>query len=483
MIPTRIDWAEFAPDLSDYSQYTDAIKNVVPLADSYGPLPSFAQVGSATISAAPKGAYSARKSDGTSTTIAGTTADLFQYSDTGLNFDQISDTGDYTGAGDWDFHQFGTDLIATNGVVTQRFQLDSGTVFETLSNAPVAKYVATMGDFLLLGNLSTDEKAVAWSGINNITFWTYGERGSDTQSFPDGGAVQGFFEFDKGAAVFLEDKIYALDFVGGQTVFNSRVLHENIGCFAPYSIVPVRNTVFWYAQGGFYEGLEAAPIGAERVNRYILDNADSETLDQMRGFVDPKRKMVWWAYQDSNAMFVWLGFNWVTRKWTYAEPNIEFLLPVVVSSGATFDTWDNFASTFDGLPGTFDSAIYASSNLAEIGGFNNSGAFGFINGPALEATLETGDIEADEGHFSFIQSSRLVSDASLSDASGRIGTRQFHGQAIDWSDSVIPDTSTGRLWFSGRRGMTHRIRNVIASTADWNNTRGCEVYMRMAGRG
>lgn len=483
MRPAEIAWADYAPDMPDYSPgFTDAIKNVIPLAIGYAPMPSWQQQGSATVGAEPMGGVYVRKADSSADVYVGTVTALYKFDNSTTSMSDVTrlSGGDYAGSIDWSFAQFGTRLIACNGTdATQYIDVDSGTNFAALSNAPIAKTVAAVGDFLFFGALSTDIKAIQWSGVNDSEYYTAGERGSDTQSFSDGGNVQALLGAERGCVIFQDDKVRFAERTSDQAVFIIRVIHEKIGCFAAGSVAGVRNDFFWYDQGGFYQGFDAIPIGANRVNDYVRQNTSTSARKLMRSAVDPIRKIVWWSVKNTSGDYIMLGYNWITQKWTIAELDVALIFQAI-PPGYTFDTWDDLGATFDDLPYTFDSSVWAGDNILVLGGVTSAGAFGYFDSTNLEATLESHDIEMNKGGYTFINALRMVVDVAIASVTGKVGTRQFHGDTLTWSSSSSADSSTGRMWFN-HRGFTHRFRCVIAAGATWYNTTGCQAYGRAAG--
>jgi len=61
----------------------------------------------------------------------------------------------------------------------------------------------------------------------------------------------------------------------------------------------------------------------------------------------------------------------------------------------------------------------------------------------------------------------------------QVGVRPWHGEAIQYGNSVTPSSTTGVAWLR-KRGKLHRIRVVIDSN-DWNVSNGLMVYARAAG--
>lgn len=485
-LPTQqIQWAQFAPDASDYNpQFSDAINNVEPRIDGYGPIPKLGTFGTALPSRC-RGAFNFRRDDGSSDIFAGTLTKLYKYNIATASWDDVTRVsgGNYTMSdGDyWSFAQYRSRLIATNGVdAVQYMDVDGGgTNFAALPNAPIGKYAATVGDFLMIGDLTTDITAVAWSGINNSEYWTYGFRGSDAQSFPDGGRIQGIVPYGSGAVIFQRDKIRIMERVGGNIIFSIRVLHENIGCFAPLSIVSVGNDFFWYDQGGFYRGIQAQSIGAERVNRYAAATVDAAYAKRIRGINDPTKKMVWWLLDTSSTEKEMLGYDYQLDRWTRSDEQADFLFPAI-TPGYTIDSIYDLFPTMDEIEFPFDSPFWNGNGILTMAGFTSAGEFGYFQGFNQAATLETNDLYINQGGKAFLQSVRMISDVDHASTTVQVGTRGFHGEAITWGEAKVPGGTSGRAW-SRLRGGLHRVRVNIAENATWNVAQGVVAYLKSAG--
>jgi hypothetical protein len=485
-LPTmQVQWAQFAPDMSDYSpEYSDAINNVEPRADGYGPLPKLATFGTA-LPARCLGAYNFRRANGATDLFAGTATKLYRYNIATASWDDVTrlSGGNYavSDGNYWNFTQFGSRLIAVNGSdATQYFDVDGGGAnFLALPNAPIAKYVATIGDFLMFGNLSTNINAIAWSGINDSEYYTYGFRGSDTQIFPDGGFVQGIIPYGPGAIVFQRDKIRQLNRVQGNLVFTVSILHENIGCFAPQSIVRVRNDFFWYDQGGFFRGIEAQPIGAERVNRYTQSTGSGTYIKRMRGANDPVKQVVWWVLPTAETTAMMIGYDWGLDRWTQSTEAVDFIFPSI-TPGYTIDSIDLLFASMDEITIPFDSTFWQGTGVLAMAGFTYAGGFGYFQGFNQAATLETNDLYVNEGGKAFVQSVRMVSDVDHGSATVQIGTRPFHGEAVTWGSTAMVQGTSGRAWVRAR-GALHRFRVSIAVDATWNTAKSIIAYLKPAG--
>jgi hypothetical protein len=479
---------KFAPDLSEYNPaYTDVCVNLEPKADGYGPLAAFATTGTG-LGSSPRGAITVTKADGSSDLYAGTATALRKFNISTGAWDDVTrlSGGAYAlpEGYNWSFTQIedinGSRLIATNGFdANQYIDVNVGTNFDALPGSPIASFCTNAGGFLVLARLSTDNMAVAWSGFRDTTKWDYGYYGSDIQPIPDGGDIQGILGREGDAILFQSLKIRRMELVYSDTVFRIRVIHEGIGCFAPGSIVGVRNTFFWYDQGGFYEGIEATPIGDERVNEYVRRISDDDNLKFMQAAINPVSKLVWWLIPTTTTSFFMIGYDWILSDWTSCDEDIAYLFSAV-APGYTIDSlWTLLGYTMDTIPYTFDAAFWSGSEIQLLGGFTSDGDFGYFQAAPLAARLETAHLEFNPGGFGYLRSVGAVIDTDRSNVTVTTGTKEIIGGATTWHTSQPLDAFSGYA-FPCKEARTHRIRIDIASSA-WDNFKSLEFNHQRSG--
>lgn len=483
-VPVTIKLADYAPDASEYNPaVTDYLRNVIPVGDGYGPFPGWAAFGTA-LAARCRGAITVRKLDGSTAMFAGTATNLYRFSSASNSWVSVTrlSGGSYAvpDATDWCFTLFGNKLIATNGYDDNQYiDIDSGNNFAALSNSPKAFYCCTAGDFLILGRLTANQKGFAWSGINDTTYWTYGYKGSDEQTLADGGLIRGLVAIGNDIVLLQDDGSQVAERVGGNFVFKVSRVTQNIGCYAPSSIVAVRDTFFWWGPGGFYEGINANPIGFEKVDATVRELADAEKLREMRGSYDPDRNLVWWIIKKTDGSAFLIGYNWALKKWAYVEIDIDFMFPAI-SPGYTIGDLATLGYTMNELPYPFDSAFWTGNGIRTLAGFTTAGAFGWFQATPPAARVETIDMSFAEGETAFVNRFRAITDAPYTAISGAVSVRRYPGKASVWKASVAATEQTGHIW-TRARGNTHRFRLDIAPS-DWGNISSLQAWVRKAGK-
>jgi hypothetical protein len=482
--PIPIPLAEFAPDRSTFDPAsTNVISNAIPNAGGYGPMRKWVEIAS-TLPARCRGAISVRKSDGGTSNYAGTATRLYKFNPATLAWDNVTRVsgGDYScGEGvDWSFTQFGSRLVATNGSdANQYIDISAGSNFAALTNSPKAFYCTTVGDFLVMGCLASDANAVAWSEVNNSEGWTPGYGGSDQQTFPEGGRVRGVVPYRGGFVVLQDDKLQVAVRSRNEYVFSfPETPLPNLGCFAPYSIVYTRDNFFWLSQEGFHMGIEAKPIGTERVDEHLATMSGSKARRNIRSCYDPARKIMWWLYEMANGKKRMLGYKWTLDKWTEVDVDMDYIFPAI-PPGITVDGLDSFAATVDELVYAVDSPFYEGTGLSSLAAFNSAGVFGYFEGPNLPATFETCDFNLKSGGLAFTNRFRLTSNAPHSLVTGTVGSKASFGSATQFLPEVAANSVNG---FISRRknGGTLRWRAKIAE-GDWGHANQIVANVRSGG--
>lgn len=468
------DRAILNPNASTY------VLNVVPVADGYGPLPDLV-VYSLALPSRCFGTCYVRSSTGSYSVIAGTQTGLYLLNPATLAWDDISGPSAPYSVPDsdrWCFARFGALLIATNiGDPVQVYNVDAPLAFADLGGSPPqAKYVTVAGDFVMLGNLFSLPQRVRWSGVNDSTFWTSGERGSDFQDFPDGEDITGLFGDSVGAVVVQRKMFRVMTFdPASGFVFRTQVANPARGSIAPLSIVQIGPRDFVYlCEDGFFRGIDGTPIGAERIDRTFLAAINHADLQIVRGVGDPFKKIAWFTDGTNNLY----GYNWQLDRWTQAE-NIATELAASVSVGYTLNAMDVFGQLDDILI-PLDSRFWL-GGAPTFAAFTTDNRLAFFAGTPQEATIRTADEQPTPGMRSFVspEGIRLLSDTNA--ATIKITTSDFPGGTRTQGAAISPSSVTGR--FPCRRsGMLFSSELTIPAGTIWNHALGIDYAAKPEGK-
>ena len=478
-----IPFAPWVPDQADLNiNVSKNVSGVLPLPNGYGPWRTFSPYATA-LSEAPLGAAITRREDGTRHVWCGTTIDLLKLNRSTLAFDDVSRTvgGSYAcGANDrWNFIQFGTTLIAHNSAdVTQSIDIEAGTNFAALAGSPPqAKYGAVVGEFVMLGNLASAPNKLHWSAINDSTGWTVGTSQSDTQEFPDGGAVTGVVGGETGL-VFQEECVRRLTYIGDPLIFQIDKIEDKRGLKAPFSIARMGTAVFYYSPEGFAVistgGNESRLLGTDQngqstINEWFVTDSDASKVNNIRGIADPLRSRVFWLYKSSNTANTFdslLCYSVTDGRWTVSRGNFTELC-VAATAGYTLDNM-NALGTLETLTVSLDDPSLK-GDVPSLAAFNGAYRLGFFSGTNQEATIETGEVELVPGRRAFVRGFKPHVDTATCYVS--VGSRRVPSDMPTYSGESQPHSETGIAPFRVD-SRYHRFKVRIPSGTAWTKAIG-----------
>lgn len=407
----KIPWGEFAPDQQAlYSYGATEIKNVVPAgtkqALSYMPFHAHAPLSNAMADRA-LGGITVRDSSNNVYTYIGTKTKIYRALSTVVDVSNVG--GHLTQDGErWEFVKFGSRVIAVNGVSASspanspQYIVIGGSNFSDLPGTPPrARHIAIVRDFVMLGNLSTGENRVAWSGFNNSEDWNFGTNQSSYRDIPVGGWVQRIVGGEYGV-VFCETTNHRFTYVGPPTIFQRDEIEGGRGTPAPGSVIRYSRDIYYLSNDGFYnlqEGLRSIPIAEERVDRWFFDNADRDEYWKISSAIDPLHSLIYWLFQ---SVYSTTGecdrvmiYNWALDVWSWAEIDMEILLLSSTFATTLEDIDSAFGNDLDALPFSLDSDILKGGQNLLLSGVNLQHKFGHFSGEALTAVLTSKEIDSE----------------------------------------------------------------------------------------
>ncbi|WP_019567361.1 hypothetical protein [Agrobacterium sp. 10MFCol1.1] len=480
----RLAFGPFEPDKSVFNAAVSGnVINCFPVANGWGPMPGLSII-SAALPAACRGAVYVRDSSGNYSIIAATATNIYRLNTTDYSWDDISGPSapyNLNLVDTWTFTVFGTKLLIHNiSDPIQEYDIEAATNCVDLAGSPPqAKYSWVSGDFLVLGYLggANGEKTIRWSGVNDIEFWTIGEKGADEQVLPEGEEIMGGFGEQNGFYVINRSAMHFFVFSpsSGYT-FTRQTLNPKQGAISPRSIVSIGPGMFFYlSEDGFFAGADRKPIGAERVDKWFLSQVDMTYLGEVQGSADPFEKIIWWKYQKTDGTFRRLGYDWQLDRWCTTDLQVGEMMSLV-TPGVTWDGLATLYSSIDAVTEPFDSRLFLGGRPT-MATFTSDNKLAFFSGENLGATLETAIVETDPVIRTFCRSARVITDAlgfSVTDA-----VYGYHG---DTGTASAPQTVNRAGLLSFRQdGRLHKFSCAIPSGTDWSIISDIEATFEEAG--
>jgi hypothetical protein len=477
MAISRITFGEWTPDQPGITNGLRRAENVYPKLVGYGAIPTVVDY-SASASENLNNVVAGKTTVGATLVFAGGTTKLFRLDAADLSLDNVSKSGNYTTPTDqrWRFTQFGNVIIAANGQAKlQGYNLNSSSLFADLSaDAPDARYVTVVRDFVVSGHQTGYYNRVQWSALGDESSWANSATTqADYQDIPDGGSIVGVTGGEFGL-VFMDRAIHRMSYVGSPLVFQFDNISRNLGCYEANSIIQYGGTSFFLGDDGFYacDGQNIVPIGSEKVNRFFFDNVDEGTLYLMSVAVDPVKKLIIWAYASNSSATPdsLLIYNFQTQKWTSGTTHVDKIAststPAVTLEG--MDTYGNL----DTILTSFDSRLWLGGKL-QLAGVDGAKIVTF-SGANATAYLETGDIEVPGSTSAITMVKPIVDDGSGSVA---LLSRRLLSESTVFGSQTAAN-SENRVAVRGV-GRYHRLQ--LTPTGSWTSAVGMDIDLSPLG--
>jgi hypothetical protein len=484
-----IPFAVYAPDRPVLeSTTTGYVNNVIPLGESYGPIKELLTTGNA-LTARCQGAASFRGEDGTTVTFAGDATKLYLWD--GTAWDDVSRLagGAYAAeaTGRWTFEQFGNTVVATNGIdAPQEWTIGTSSNFIALPGSPpVARYVATVRDFLFFAHLSSVISGIRWSSQFDSNVWTIGVNQADEQTFQNEGRITGIVG-GQYVVVLQEHGIHKGTYVGPSNIFQFDQITADRGCMIPGSVATIEQTIIFADNDGFYRldgGEIITPIGVDLVNKFFWNNVDQNNLGRVWSTIDHRTMLYWISYPSTASTNgepdSILIYSIQRNKWARASFGEHVLFTMFDDLSVDLDTdVDTADQNLDGadLP-SFDSEIYFGSPIPVFAAFASTFKVGFFTGNNLAAEVDTIEAQLGKGRRVMVDNVSPIADGGT--LSVKLATRDRPNDAATFG-SYVSQNNSGECRFRSS-AKQHRARVMVASGGTWTHMQGVNFNFQVEG--
>lgn len=480
MKSTTVSFSEWQPDQPDLATASTVVTNAIPDSNSYRCIGALSPVSANALDSVCLGAVWAQDDDGNYFYFAGNTTKLYRLS--GVSFSDVSKVGGYSAAS-WEFAKWDQRLIAVNvSEPTQYFDMGSSSSFADLAGSPPkAKHIATVRDFIIMGNLdeggTSYPSRLRWSGFNNSEQWVSSQA---TQSdFQDllgrGGAIQRIVPGETGL-ILQEHSIRRMTYVGPPTIFRIDEVEKDRGCQAPNSVAWSGDLVFYYSHDGFFmkQGDNpSVPIGTEKVDRFFKDDLSGGDFDGIRGAVDRSNKIIAWCYPSSSSgTNRVIMYRWDIKKWSVIDQDAKIIIEYV-SPAYTLEDLDGVLGNIDDNSINVDSTAYLGGSV-HLGAFGSDHKLSTFSGSALPGTIETNELGDPAGRRISIKSVRPITDGAVTIC---VGTRNNQNENYNYGPPVSVNAK-GEMSFR-TSARYHRFK--VSITGDFKQAQGVDVFYREEG--
>ena len=340
-----IEWGVWRPDASgQHPGSCLTAQNVVHAPDGYKLCSGLGTPGASALATASRcqGAASFTDDGGADHWFAGDAADLYHATAGAFlsaTWTVVSATTNAYDVGTddfWEFVVFNNKCLAAgnasaSGTPVQFYDMATAVPFADLGNAPHAKHIAVVRDFVVVGNTydSSDgmkQNRVRWCAKGDETSWTVSAATqADKEDLPDGTVVHRIIGGEYGL-IFTNHSVYRMTYEGSPTIFRLDRIVQGIGTFAPQSAIAVGEDVYFYSTQGWAvirQGAAFERIGAGKVDRYTL-NMISQEIYAWDAIYDRSTHCIMWRVPLTNnpgAYAQALVYSLTTGEWTRAHYN------------------------------------------------------------------------------------------------------------------------------------------------------------------
>jgi hypothetical protein len=499
-------WGSAAPDSPDLfpsGPITDLalVSNALPREDgSYGPANSPTAISNA-LNAVVKGSIALTDSNSAAWNFAGdgTTpsgGDLYESND--YVFNNVSKAGGYTILNEefWSMTEFDTQVIATNisDPVQAKVKGALGDFADLITSTakPQARYAATVGNFLVLGNIfeTSDGNVpnrVWWSGFRDTsTFDPSTTTQSDFEDLPFGGEVQGLVGGQEYGVIFQTNHIRRMTYRGDAAIWDFDPVDRTRGTNIPRSITGRGRLLGYIAEEGFmmFDGLTSTEIGDGQVDRSFWSEFDPNQRNAVSAAIDPVNKLLIWAYPANggigglpNKLAI---FNYKARRWATVDIECDMVFTTKYL-GVDVDSPDPRLADIDNSvwsDTSLDSIIFK-GGFQSISIYNQQHELSAFDGPALAMRMESKDLSLFAG-----QSAQVNRVRSLIEGDVRvfIGARNVQGDPITYLPAVEKGANgLSNFRTQANKARYHRICLETDPGATWDKASGYQAYAQPRG--
>lgn len=234
----------------------------------------------------------------------------------------------------WSHDRFGGLTLSCAGNGTGIYQWDGSRLVAPVlvANAPTEVNYVFVSDSITIA-LGYDDLAAAqadngitWSGQGELTNWTTGQSGTDV--------IEGAGRFISHASarqqnlLFTESQTYTFRYIGGQLIWETKLLDNGIGLIAQNARVSASGVVFWMSGSNFYMwrggGVEIIPSNSSTestILRYVFEDINFGQKEKIFCWYNSEFREVWWHYpsEASNEPDRIARLNIDTFAWTIDE--------------------------------------------------------------------------------------------------------------------------------------------------------------------
>jgi hypothetical protein len=437
------------------------------------------------LAAACRGAAVLTNLSGTNRTFAGTATKIYELS--AGSWSDVAAAGDYNLGTEnrWTFCQFGNASIAASK--TEDLQFTTSGDFADVAGAPKAAIVLSVAGFVMLLNYNNGtDTPHGWycSALRDYTDWT---PDVDTQCafgllLQTPGAITSGARLGEGVVVGKARSLIRMDYQGGDIIWQTTVVSDEIGCVGPHAMIPIANMVAFASPNGIwiYDGSYPMDISGP-IKQWWTDNLSASLAYRTELAYEETSQRLWVYFANTQATTNpndCLVYHMGTKRWGRAARTIETTVREYAQPSITWDGLGSLYSTWNDLPTdiSYDSSFWTSGsrNLAVV---DTAHQIKTLTGSAEASSFTSNDFGDDIG---VTMATEVV--ARYLSAPTTATCRPYSKFSMDANFSVLNPSSISRSDSKYHLRSTGRFHRFLVSHTGPAKADGIQVQFVPAGK-
>ncbi len=449
---------------------------VYSIKNGYAPVLAFQGASNGTLSAKALGAGVYRRQSDVYV-FAATTTNIYRYQSAGYT-SLVSGLSGSAAIG-VSFQPYREIMLATNGVnPIKKFDPTAPTVMTNLGGTPpTARFLATVGGFVLAGYVDDDDLTLAWSDNGAPEVWTPGTGDAGQQTFASGGAISGLVSGDYGL-IIQENRVQRITQTFDDTVWQFDDVSPDIGCAMSKSIASWNRTTFFWSERGFMmcDGANLIPIGEEKIDRSFASIISRTYFENVSAVVDPRNSnYIVLVASAAPAAYAYV-FNYTLKRWSTAPITAELLFSALAES-ITLEELDAIYGNLDLIPISLDSAAFkGGASLLMM--FNGSHTLGTLSGSPMQATFKAGVTDLVSDRNTRLRWVRPITDATQV----TVSIKGADSLDADLTETLYSNRGPGGVYRTRENWNLMQMGFTIAAGDSWTYIQGFDADGAAGGR-
>jgi hypothetical protein len=474
-VSDRILFSEWLPDqpvfLNEGLTVADgcfAIKN------GYAPVGSFEPSANGGLPSQSYGG-AAYRTNGETYSFGATLTSLYRYTTAG--YTELA--GGLSNALGLKFSPYSTLMLVTNGSdpVKKFTPAPSNAVTDLGGFPPVARYIAVVGGFVVLGYASGSPSRVAWCNQGNPEQWTPSVSSeAGVFDMATGGDITGVVGGEYGL-IFQENRIVRMSYTASDTIWQFDEIATDVGCIMPGSIATWGRMTFFLSNRGFMvcDGSTVTPVADEKVSRWYMNQIDRVYAVNTTAIIDPRNSLYVITIPSAFPSASLLLYNYSLGKWSTAKISTERLIPGL-SQEYTLESLDALYGSLDAMTESLDSATFRGGYPLLLL-YDSQHRLGALSGAPVDATFSDAVREFASGKRTRLRSVRPITDAQTPQVTVS-GMNSFSGSPTPTNYTVMRGNGT----FSVRENWNLTQITVAIPSQRWSYAQGYDFEAVPGGR-